>query len=732
MQRSSPARRLPAAVVLSAGLLLAACSGGGDPSERSAAQVAGEAQVRVEAVSARADMVTGGDVLLAVDATRVEEVRIEGEPVQVAFEPVGDRSVGLVGGLPAGASTIEVRTPDGRGELEVVDHPRNGPVFSGERLPMTVCTTHNFGLAPAEPPECLADTVVSFGWIDAEGELHTVAEPSQVPPEAATVELDGTSRPAVLRVERGVINRAVYEIVSLHTTDSPIPELDRDHWNGRLVYRFGGGCGTTFGQGFTMLGPPDRSLLADGYAFATSTLNTFQVQCNDVLSAETAMMVKEHFSETLGVPELTIGEGGSGGAIQQVLIAQNYPGILDAIGPTLTFPDAASIAPGVIDCALLRSFYATDAGRSFDARQQSAVNGHLSTTTCMVWEQSFVPVVDPTKCGFGDAVQGNLLTSLPGLDKGLAVVPPEQLYDAQANPDGVRCTFQDSYVNVFGRDPATGFARRPLDNTGVQYGLQALEDGVISFEQFLALNSGIGGLDVDGRHQPQRMVAEEATIESAYRSGRVSQGGGLHEIPIIAMNVYADQSGDIHDRFRMFSLAERLRGTDGAPAPNLALWTRPKPPEGDLLEQLSGALSTGAQITRTLDAWATALKADTSERSISEKLADARPAEAVHTCLDLDGAVVAAGPDVYDGPGPCTDPYPMGGDPRTAAGAPLRNDIGKCALQPVRRAVASGVYGVEPTDAQIVELEGVFPDGVCDWTRPGVGQVELGGTWQTY
>ena len=113
--------------------------------------------------------------------------------------------------------------------------------------------------------------------------------------------------------------------------------------------------------------PPIPDLLADGYAFATSTLNTFQVQCNDVLSAETAMMVKEHFAETIGEPEVTIGEGGSGGAIQQLLIAQNYPGILDAIGPTLTFPDAASIAPGVIDCALLRTFYASPEGRSFDA-----------------------------------------------------------------------------------------------------------------------------------------------------------------------------------------------------------------------------------------------------------------------------------------------------------------------------------------------------------------------------
>lgn len=720
------------AVLVALGLATS-CSGEGE-GEQAGADVAAESQVAVEAISTRPDMVTGGDVLVSVAASEVSEVTVDGATAEVDFAPAsdGESSVGLVTGLPEGTSTIEVSTPEGAGELVVTDHPRNGPVFSGERIPMTVCTTHNFGLADSTPPECSAETEVTPGWIDGEGKVHTVGDVSEIPPEAAGVSVDGVEVPAVLRVERGVINRAVYEIVSLDSTGTGSGEFDSAHWNGRLVYRFGGGCGTTFGQGFTMLGGPDRGLLAEGYAFATSTLNTFQVQCNDVLSAETAMMVKEHFSETIGVPEVTIGEGGSGGAIQQLLIAQNYPGILDAIGPTLPFPDAASIAPGVVDCALLRGFYAGPEGSSFTPTQQMAVNGHLSTLTCMVWEQSFVPAVDPTQCGFGAAVQGGLLEGIPGLDKGLATVPPEQLYDPVDNPAGVRCTFQDSNVNVFGRDPATGFARRPLDNTGVQYGLEALLDGSISFEQFLSLNRHIGGLDIDGNPIPERMEADEELMRLAYSTGRVVEGGALAEVPIIAMNVYADSGGDIHDRFRMFSLAERLRNDDGSPAPNLALWTRPKSPGGDMLDQLAGAVSTGARITRILDAWATAVITDTRDVPVSEKVADARPAEAVHTCLGEGGDVVASGPDVYDGPGPCTDPYPMGGDPRTVAGAPLRNDIGKCRLQPVRDAMAAGVYGGSLGGEQVAALEEVFPTGVCDWTVPGVGQVELAGTWLEY
>jgi hypothetical protein len=184
-------------VLLCAGALLTACSGESD-TEGAGAEVAGDTRVRVEALSTRPEMVTGGDVLLAVDATEVEEVSVGGRPVPVTFESDDEgRSLGLVSDLPQGASTIEVRTPEGRGELDVVDHPRNGPVFSGERLPMTVCTTHNFGLAAAVPPECLAETVVSFGWITADGEIVTVADPSLIPAEkAAKVELDGVERPA--------------------------------------------------------------------------------------------------------------------------------------------------------------------------------------------------------------------------------------------------------------------------------------------------------------------------------------------------------------------------------------------------------------------------------------------------------------------------------------------------------------------------------------------------------
>ena len=104
----------------------------------------------------------------------------------------------------------------------------------------------------------------------------------------------------------------------------------------------------------------------------------------------------------------------------------------------------------------------------------------------------------------------------------------------------------------------------------------------------------------------------------------------------------------------------------------------------------------------------------------------------MNTCIDLEGDVEASGPDVYDGPGPWTDPYPIHDDPRTAAGAPLRNDIAKCSLQSVEDAVAGDVYEVDIAPDIVDRLEALYPDGVCDWPVTGVGQVPLGEPWQTF
>jgi hypothetical protein len=72
--------------------------------------------------------------------------------------------------------------------------------------------------------------------------------------------------------------------------------------------------------------------------------------------------------------------------------------------------------------------------------------------------------------------------------------------------------------------------------------------------------------------------------------------------------------------------------------------------------------------------------------------------------------------------------YPVHLEPRLAAGAPPANDVIKCALKPVNFAD----YKVRFTPEQQARMKRIFPGGVCDYSKPGVGQVALRGVYQKY
>ncbi len=129
------------------------------------------------------------------------------------------------------------------------------------------------------------------------------------------------------------------------------------------------------------------------------------------------------------------------------------------------------------------------------------------------------------------------------------------MYHPVDNPKGARCTLWDTNINSYGRDPATGFGRRSLDNVGVQYCLRALNEGIITPAEFLDLNRHVGGYDNDGNVRAERTVADTEALRLAYESGRVNVGaGGLGAVPILHYRTYNDPVGDIHDRFRDFSV----------------------------------------------------------------------------------------------------------------------------------------------------------------------------------
>ena len=670
-------------------------------------------RVEIRVLSGRADMVTGGDALVETTAPSDKfSATLNGQDVTTAFHPAGAMLVGKIDKLKPGKNLIEVKSAKGSSKLELTNYAITGPVFSGPHQKPFVCQTEQAGLGSAIDDDCSVKTVVTYLYKSTEpppsGRGRGGAIPSGFKPYdpagpkpgdmAQTKTSDGKTIDYIVRRERGTINRAIYEIAMLMPV--PDPWKSADGWNGRLVYSFGGGCAAGYRQGLPGAAVNDE-FLSKGYAVAVSSLNVFGNNCDDVISAETAMMVKERFIEEFGVPVHTIGTGGSGGAIQQLMMAQNYPGILDGLMPQISFPDNA-IFESVIDCSLLdRAFHSMK--NSLNDDQKAAISGYATWKTCSAgWMSN----------GAATSLANNQVRA----SACNAAIPKTLAFDAVSNPSGARCDYFDDLVNVYGKDSKTGTARRPLDNIGVQYGLKAFHSKQITFEQFVELNQMMGGHDANGEMISTRDTADPAALKIAYASGRVDTGGGsLGSVPILDTRGYLDMSGNLHDRFRSMVTRARLKASNGT-ADNMV--TLMFPPTG------TAPLRPG-ELLASMNQWLDNIAHDASNASVAVKVARNKPV--TDACWTESGEKIVE-PASFDEKGRCNELYPAHSDPHMAAGAPLSDDILKCALKPVD----AKDYPQPLSAEQISKLKTVFPRGVCDYSRPGIGQQRVDGSWHRY
>ncbi len=682
----------------------------------------------IRTLSSRADLVSGGDTLVEISVPEglpAGNVRVsaDGRDVTAAFRPGVERGtlLGVVSGLALGRNTIEVRAnPQGRGaalaSLVVTNHPIAGPVISGPHQVPYVCETQAFGLG-ASNADCAVATRVDYFYRSTVTNSFLALDPAAPRPAdlATTTTSEGVSVPYIVRREMGTVNRAVYVIAFLHEPGTPLPTpwSGTAGWNNRLVYSFGGGCRAGYHQGRSVggfnaagnlhleeaqVGYKDW-LLARGYAVIGTSLNVFGTTCADLISAESAMMLKESFIKRFGLPRYTIGAGGSGGSMQQVMIASNYPGILDGIIPGRVYPDILEFFLPLSDCELLSHAFATSPLAWSDA-QKAAVSGYKNFNYCTNNGTRY-PNLRPTNC---DPV----------------ALPPSLVYPS---PGGARCTYQDNSVNVFGIDPATGFARRPFDNVGVQYGLSALNAGLITWEQFVDLNQRIGGHDIDGAVVAQRTVANRQALATAYRTGRVSQGaGGLPQVPIIDLRSYLDGTGDVHDAHHSKVFRTRLIAANGNADNQVQVMVAST---GTLAGDIGGATSPLQSVTHVMlagiDQWLANIREDHGAGSAAEKVVRNKPADLVDSCYTADLTRITDAAH-------CAALFPYYARPRIVAGEGWTADHLKCALKPVD----TRDYAQSLTADQIAQLRAIFPDGVCDWTQPGIEQQPLTGTWLAY
>ena len=657
-------------------------------------QLEAQGSLTITVLSSRPDMVSGGNALVEIaPAAEGVTVLVNGRDMTSSLRTQGDRLVGLVEQLRDGTNTVEARSGSRRARLTLTNHPITGPILSGEHLKPFACRTVESGLGAPLDEHCSAASKVDYFYRtnSPTPTFKPLGGPAERPADLAeTTTSEGKTVPYIVRVESGTINRAIYRIAMLE-----------QGWNRRLMFSFGGGCGTNYNQGANQA----TAALADvalsrGFAHAVSTQNVMQQHCNDHLSGEALMMIKEHFIERHGVPFWTMGFGGSGGAIQQLLIAQNFPGLLDGILPSLTYPDSVSTRAGVTDCRLLMNVFRSDPA-TWTQDKQTAVEGY-TPGTCRAWDRSFIDIIvaaNARGCGIAE----------------------DLVYHPTTNPKGARCTMWDTNVASFGRDPVTGFARRSLDNVGVQYGLDALNRGAITPAEFLDLNEKVGGFDNDGVPRPARTVADPDAVRLAYATGRLNSGaGGLATLPILHYRSYNDPTGDIHDRFRDFTVRERLRKANGH-ADNQVIWIYPNGVTGLGTKVAGLAVDT---MTTWLDGLAT-LKPAASTGPTIDAIKRAKPAAAVDGCWDASGTRVDE-PATFDGPGRCNTLYPNHRNPRLVAGAQLTDDVLKCRLKPID----PRDYRITLSADEMSRLRSVFPAGVCDYQKPGVAQAPLAGTYQ--
>jgi hypothetical protein len=668
----------------------------------------------ITVLSTRPEMVSGGDALGAVRGEG--PVTLNGADVTSAFKSLGGDRIGLVDGLKLGDNILKA----GGASLRLHNHPITGPVFSGPHETPFYCMTDKFTLPASKETlgapldvDCSVKTRVDYVYRTKGGDFKPLPARARPDDLAEAHTSDGKSVPYIVRVETGTINRAIYQTAILADPTVAIgPTVPPLGWNGKLVYTFGGGCvGGWYMQGSSLgnRGILEDLMLRQGYAVASSTLNVFGNNCNMELAAETLAMVKERFIKSYGVPKFTIGVGCSGGSEQLQPIGDAYPGLVDGIIVGCSFPEViAGTVLNVTDADLMAQYF-KDTKLPWSDKEKAAATGYPNATTA----GTLAPLAVRIKAEGGNCN---------------AVIGENARFSRAKNPRGVRCDLYDHTVNVFDQDAKTGAARRPWDNVGVQYGLAALNSGAISAQQFLDLNRSIGGFDNDGNYSAARGEADPVALTRAYETGEVTYGGmGLKSTPIIDYRGYVDapeNRNENHSRFHSFSMRARLEQANGSAANQIMLIESGLPGTRGLFSDESPVL---IHAVFQMDEWLSRLNAGSGARPSLPAIVKAKPADLNDACFTNDGTIKIAETQVYQGDTKCNKLYPSYSSPRMVAGEPLANNVLKCQLKPVD---AAG-YGKLSKD-DLVELKSIFPKGVCDYSKPGVGQVPAKATWQSF
>ncbi|MFI4932202.1 MAG: DUF6351 family protein, partial [Burkholderiales bacterium] len=745
----------------------------------------------------RADLISDGDALVEVQVPRsvpLDKVKVtlNGANITASFTAnAAARTLrGVVTGLKVGTNELAAQsTVRGKGNdrehghdfghgdddasLTITNHPRGGPVLLGSQTQPWICATPApvaaSGVTPASNASGLTTTAVDaqcniateyklFYRTTTAGCSTALPDPSPpaaqptnncfkpyatgvAPPDLATTTTsDGKVVPYIVRVERGTLNRGIYDIAVLFDPTKPwTAPAPQPQWNGKVVYSYGASTGQPRLQFRTEQNWADDTALSRGFMVVDNSVTDSLYNSNRVLVAETTLMMKEHIVDTYGEIKYTMGNGCSGGSIQQNTVASIYPGLLDGIQPSCDYPDSITTGMEVGDCVLLVNFYDSAPWKALQTgltqaqinAKKTAINGHFDHTGCQGWYNTFGNNNRPGNYVPRVVIDNNTGVTAPfGASRNNCQLPAALVYDPVINPDGTRCGDPDLATAVWGttdNENAPGHKRalQTGDNVGIQYGLGALKSGAISAEEFVTLNEKLGGTDADSNTRADRTTADLPALRIAYRAGIVASGRNLGKLPIIDSRGFDEGQPPngafgIHYIWRTFAERARIEADNHGNHGNQVIW---RYGTGLLPGTAAQVAAVTTQSFLTMDTWLTTLLSSAPKDTINSvrtqaQVIAAKPTAALDLCY-LTGDVNFATP-VTDMALCDADPHlAKHASPRQVAGGPLTENILKCQLKPINTA---DYMPATFTAEQLTRLYATFPDGVCDWSKPGVGQ----------
>jgi hypothetical protein len=664
----------------------------------------------ISVLSGRANLVSGGSALVAINLPRSDtsqvKVTVGRRNVTKDFAVRQDGNFeGLVTGLHLGGNVLQATLTSGwAARITLTNHPIGGPVFSGPQLEPWTCesgaTDKKCDRAPTYTYQYISTNPAKTGF--------QPYNPSSPPSDVAMTTTDqGVKVPFVVRTETGYLDRDQYQISALDQPGKPwsavAPQRQFDH---KLLILHGFGCGddrtTGSAPGTASTDAAGNYALGKGFITMSTALDNAGHNCTLPLEAESLVMAKEYLIKSYGTLRYTIGTGCSGGSLAQQWIANAYPGVYQGILPTCSFPDAWSTATQFLDYHLLLAYFKNTAV-AWTADQKNDVMGD--------------PKYGVANAAVSDAAQFHVAVPT---DPCLGTTSADR-YNPTTNPGGVRCDIQDAAINVFGPEPQAlwsanekkvghGFVRPPIDNVGVQYGLDALLKGQITPADFIDLNVKVGGLDIDANPIAARADGNSLSLARAYRSGMINETNNLNQAAII--DCRGPNPGLFHDAYRAFAVRARLQREHGTHA-NQLIWEGPSTIIGDNDCELNSF--------KAMDQWLTAVEKDTSSTPLPRKIIRDKPSGLTDECWNgtgtkLSNSLCPAG--VVN----------VAGTPRTVAGDAITTDANKCQLKPLSKTDYAGITFSNP---EWNKLQKTFPSGVCDFSKPGVDQQPTV-PWLTY